>query len=1123
MPTPSRLPETRRLTDILPAGREGGLEFARIVDLLLFHEARRNGRTFNLFSDRAGDYGGMDSFADSGLRVISRVGYQYKFYPSPLSNEHRSGIKAAIVKAQEAQQGRKQRHRLTKLVVVTPDGLTESGRREGGGDVTWFDGLATELGCKFALEHWGHRKLQALFLDTPALCLFYYPELVPDGRVRRRSIDETRQRYDRNMQELYGRIEFVGMSVYKPEATHGVPMEHIYIPVATVPEQADDRNEDAPRENPLELLHPPGGRTVILGDPGSGKSTLLKFLTLAGRSEPLQDRYDGQPDRRLPILVVLRRYSDALKDDPDLSLLDYIVRNLRADLSLPHLDQAFLEYYLESGEAILLFDGMDELPNPRFKKKVRTRVHCLLNTYPGNTSIITSRIVGYENSYRFDDKGYRHLKLARLALPEMERFVADWYAVRVENPAERQANVDDLNRILRDTEQEAIRELAANPLLLTIIALVHRIDAVLPDERVVLYQKCTETLLNTWHTWKFRAAEVQARRGKIERRNRARIEALAHWMHRQAGSADARERSVVSFEQARDFLTDHIRQHERLEDPDDAPDLAEDFLEFVKSRAGLLIEVGDRQFSFVHLTFQEYLTATYMAARMEVSGADALLAEIGPLVSDARWHEVIRLLIAGLRSADSQALLVSRLVDPHGTRDETHVALLLGGLLLDGIEAAELERAGIAERLLRGSINETEPQWIRRILGQIRALVRRSRDQEPYFEDGFQRVWRNASEAERHALLLAGFASGFPEPRLKELTDGAIYAEGYEWQRILLSSEPEDEWPAHILNRLDLFYSTLSVYASTSQPLSELACLAESVIPSSQLPKRAFLLRLFLAAGGYEGPYRSFGIAGALLHSPERIYIEPDPDQFLYFQFRHTVERAILAAKRRQIGKSQPVLKPGLKGLHTLASKRAAAFSHRHLDKIGELGRENIWPGFETELVALLLDKPALGEGDSRHLWTMALNDPRFLRSLTDLLLVGLDLDPIHLWREALQHCFLPKISQRLRLYRPDTWERTTARFAEGGASMNDHFAAAWMLLHDLWFHFEQNDVGSDESPFADLARLTRDVDHPALRVAHCLRDLAYGDEDRADDLAAMVGSDDPAYQELFREAMWID
>ena len=85
------------------------------------------------------------------------------------------------------------------------------------------------------------------------------------------------------------------------------------------------------------------------------------------------------------------------------------------------------------------------------------------------------------------------------------------YAVRIENPKERDQHANDLIRILQEKEHEAIGELAQNPLLLTIFALVHRIDAVLPDERVVLYQKCTETLLNTWHTWKFREMEIKHR------------------------------------------------------------------------------------------------------------------------------------------------------------------------------------------------------------------------------------------------------------------------------------------------------------------------------------------------------------------------------------------------------------------------------------------------------------------------------------------------------------------------------------------------------------------------------------------------------------------------------------
>jgi hypothetical protein len=51
-----RLPAVRGLSAMLPDGAEGGKEFARIVDILLFHEARRSGKKLSLYSDVAGDY-----------------------------------------------------------------------------------------------------------------------------------------------------------------------------------------------------------------------------------------------------------------------------------------------------------------------------------------------------------------------------------------------------------------------------------------------------------------------------------------------------------------------------------------------------------------------------------------------------------------------------------------------------------------------------------------------------------------------------------------------------------------------------------------------------------------------------------------------------------------------------------------------------------------------------------------------------------------------------------------------------------------------------------------------------------------------------------------------------------
>ena len=394
------------------------------------------------------------------------------------------------------------------------------------------------------------------------------------------------------------------MSVYKEEASASVDMDQIYIPLRVVPEGAVEADAQGTRADPASLLTP-GACHVILGDPGSGKSTLLRFLALAGSQPQLIKRYGTQKDDRLPILVTLHRYADELKSRPRLSLLDYILELTRSDLGLAAVSAELFEYYLYAGQAILLLDGLDELPSPDFKATVRDRVAELLQRYPANTVVVTSRIVGYDKEVRYDSLGFSHHRMARLNLEDIADFVTNWYNARLENTAERQRHSNDLIRIVNDSESRAIRELAENPLLLTIICLVHRIDAVLPDERVVLYQKCTETLLNTWHAWKFQSEQMRSR-NKVERRNRARIEAIAYWMHCLLDKEGKAQRAVVPYGDLRDFLTQYITE---IEEPpqDDPRELAEVFLRFVKERAGLLIEAGDGLYSFVHLTFQEYL------------------------------------------------------------------------------------------------------------------------------------------------------------------------------------------------------------------------------------------------------------------------------------------------------------------------------------------------------------------------------------------------------------------------------------------------------------------------------------------------------------------------------------
>jgi energy-coupling factor transporter ATP-binding protein EcfA2 len=1128
-----RLPEVKTLYEILPKGTEGGKEFARVVDLLLFHEARRAGKKITIFSDVAGDYHGLDSFEGDVFRKHGTTGYQYKFYPSPLNSKHRKDIEECLKRTAE----RQKKLKIRRWILVTPQDLTESSTRKDGGDVTWFEGLREKLDLKFELEHWGHKKILCLFLETPALCLFYYPELIPDGATRKKTIQDTRKRYNDNLNTLYSKIEFVGMSVYKHEATKGVPIEHIYIPLAAVSEAADETNENATRIDPLTFLKS-GAHNVVLGDPGSGKSTLLRFLALAGFSKSLQERYKAEPDARLPILITLRRYADELKSQKNISLIDYIQESIQGDFNLKSADFDFFEYYLESGQTILLFDGLDELPSSQFKKEVRDRIRTLTTTYPGNTTVVTSRIVGYDNPFRFDEKEFVHQRLTQLQLPEIEQFVKDWYRVRIENKRERDANVNDLIRILRDEDHIAIRELAQNPLLLTIVALVHRIDAVLPDERIVLYQKCTETLMNSWHKWKYRDTEVR-NRGKIERRNRRRMEAIAYWMHCLSGGTETNQRAVVPYADLSKFLTEHIDKTEKIRDRDSDPeDLADEFLEFVKKRAGLLIEIGDNQYSFVHLTFQEYLTASHIISSNEKEGVSGIWETIKDHYINARWHEVIRLLIADLKSDDSQEFLIKKILSERVKVQHVVRSRLLGGLLLDGIDPAELRKEKIFGHLLDSASMVTNIEQLRPITLMLRKCLMKDEENKKIMDLAFKTLWETAgTNKQKIALELLAYAMNWPKTKIVELTGDSLFKEEREADlfRLFLGESSDSEKFLSLTQSIKFFWVTKNAFSVNSPYWNFVATTGQAInfsIGANVTAKRSFEEQMVvLTKGMSSAPFIHFilnGLQIALDVPPFILRWAKVLDQDL--DLDRAQERSQVQAQARVRARVldrtlDQVLNRTLNQAldRTLAQAQAQARSQDQVlaQALAKARARVLYLARDRSLAKVLdrtLDRTRVAR---RDFWQAVLVTPSLYSPILDILCTAFAMLPRAQWWEALRVAFLPKIPQRITLFDDTKWKQVENSFETGDAGEKEIYSAAWQLLFDsslyIWGYYKS----SDGSIFGRLAELTRQMNVPPLRIAHCIRDLAYGDKSRTGDLVAMVKSNDPQYRKIFEACLW--
>ena len=1051
-----RLPAVRTLSQILPKGAEGGKEFARIVDLLLFYRAQRLSETIVLLDDSAGDYAALDSLGKASLN-LGKVGYQYKFYPSPLTSKQRAEVEDSLRRAV----AQKEKSGIDRWILVTPDDFTDPANKRDGGDATWFAQVSNGMQSMIAVEHWGHKALQALFIETPALCLFYYPELHSNGVTRRRAIQEVRTRYDSNLNAWYRQIRFVGMSVYKQEATKGVPMEHIYIPLELVAEDSDDSDDGALRLNPLELLRPNANR-VILGDPGSGKSTLLRFLALVGQTPSLRKRFKAKSDGRLPVIVTLRRYADELKSRPSLPLIDFIIETTHADFSLKAADSGFFDFYLETGSAILCFDGLDELPNPQFKNTIRDRISGFLSTYPGNTCIVTSRIVGYESYIRFDAKNFVHYKIAHLRLPQIEQFISDWYAAREEAKRERDDNIRDLTSIINNPEHDAIRELARNPLLLTIITLVHRIDAVLPDERVVLYQKCTETLLNTWHTWKFRDTEDFARRKNTDRRNRRRMEAIAYWMQERSVGEGKKERAVVGHDDLAEFLISHIYEQERQRDPErDPEDIAEAFLQFITERAGLLIEVGDGQYSFVHLTFQEYLASSNLKTISEKGGVEALWKNIEGKVALDRWQEVIRLLVASLLAADTRATVIDRLIQLSKEMKAPALISLLLGCLLDSVEEAEVRAQEILQLAVRGSSLLENGDSLRQVLSRLRLIRSKDVRHARVFTDiGLLLSGRDVAQV---ASALTLIASGVGPRSLPMDPEKKSVSLGYRWIGSLFRSS-EFEFDSRMRSRFNVITPLLVRLVRTSREANFVAAALHTLMPSP-VPAVSFRLLLSSLHSEVHGPFHDFG--RHLL--------------FIYESF-------LMSWAGKEAGRIENLILISRVGDFKIVTSRTAnalleILRGFNFPMRAALGSQRFWSRHSSAVDDLdrgvLIDSAQAADGEA---WGKLLHLQIIREALARILVSGLRLSPSPHWREALQVNVNYLVMDRIAsIGKP--------RVPPGNRHMQG-CEVALILFLEIWLGAKSGPTGL--VCFESLLKKARSMDDAEVKIVLALRDLVF-------------------------------
>ena len=398
-------------------------------------------------------------------------------------------------------------------------------------------------------------------------------------------------------------------------------------------------------------------RLVVLGDPGSGKSMVVNWLAwlLAGGADSVLPPW---LEDALPIPLVARELKlNGVKRFDDL-LAAFLDRPVAAQLKS---NADALTNALEEGRALVLLDGLDEVPLA-LRESLRDAVLDGWRRYPNVRFLATSRIVGYDEC-PLETVGRRRLAEAsenpilrreqhmppvgaaeRLAeLPphlldiydakaaavfyvmpfDNERIAAfanQWYRLRSIKPSADQ----DASAFVRALQPEAnVLELARSPQLLTLMALVYRVRAHLPDGRAMLYDMITEAYLESIDRARMVGNTLVDRYPWREKRRwLARVGFEMQMLRGEQGASDPKQRELLA---TRDQVLQWLRDAMRLSSYPADDSFASAYLDWVARRSGLLLPRGEDLFAFVHLSFQEYFAALYIFEH--VSDADWVIAQ----------------------------------------------------------------------------------------------------------------------------------------------------------------------------------------------------------------------------------------------------------------------------------------------------------------------------------------------------------------------------------------------------------------------------------------------------------------------------------------------------------------
>ncbi|GEM_PF-1516899 len=480
--------------------------------------------------------------------------------------------------------------------------------------------------------------------------------IITEAAKHNAQLADSEQRYLDFVRREHGRIRLFGflshanidvrlldVFVSLRLAEYGREMEMKHLPrLSLANSEKKGRGLPAPESredrllNPAEVLQRAVRKQkslLVLGGPGSGKTTLLKYFAVCCLDPQGRERLRLH-NSLVPIFAPLRQIDPA---KPFAEALAAWAKKHNQPLSA----ERFATWLHEPG-ALVLLDGLDEVSDLAQRRQICDWIDKAVPTYGASTFVVTCRFTGYREAEGVALQS-SHLRADVLDLDagQQQTFLQQWFhAARRESLEAREAEaperLQDIDRsaaaeagavaeFLGREENRSLRDMASIPVLLQIMAIIWKEQGSLAGERVELYSRCMDFLLDHRDQAKKIEPLVSAAKARLV------LRPLALWMH-----ADWQKDEAPRVE-----VEKQIADKLQAVRPGTA---ALEFLENLRDRAGVLVGSGADTYTFQHKSFREFLAALEIANRNDV---EMLVENFG---SD--WWQETLLFSAGLTSPE---------------------------------------------------------------------------------------------------------------------------------------------------------------------------------------------------------------------------------------------------------------------------------------------------------------------------------------------------------------------------------------------------------------------------------------------------------------------------------------